>query len=348
MLTNRLPYIILIAIVFIGFTWRFLLYNRDRVSTYSGFQFVTPPTIRRPEESAGNGTLGFEHIFALSQRPSWRTRGLQAAAELTSLQITIPPKPPVDDRLAEAFANIGPHLKEKDHPTPGASKAWLGHLDLIKYVYQSNFQNSLILEDDADWDVAIRNQMINISSAVRQLTRTSETDLTPYGQDWDVLWLGHCAEHWDTDSETIIFDDAHVCPHEDYISWTADDLAKLPDHQRAVYRSRNPICTFAYAVSHEGAGRILNQMGAGQGEAFDVQLMLECEKNMRCISVVPEVFHQYFPPFDYGIQSDVDIGNGKGSNPEDEHFEFVIGSTENIIHSARCQALWGQDCQRKK
>lgn len=288
----------------------------------------------------------FQQILTLSQRPSWRTRGLEAAAKLTRLEITIPPKPPVDDRLADAFANIGPHVYEKDHPTTGASKAWLAHLDIIKHVYQSNFETALILEDDADWDIAIRKQMINISSAVRQLTKTPETESTPYGRSWDVLWLGHCAEHWDEDSETITFDDAHVCPHEDYRTWMADDLAKLPDHKRAVYWSRNPICTFAYAVSHEGAGIILREMGACQGEAFDVQLMLECERNLRCISVVPEVFHQYFPPLDFAVKSDVDAGNGEGSGPGDEAFESIMGSVENIVHSARCQALWGQDCQR--
>ncbi|KAL4748436.1 hypothetical protein BDW72DRAFT_214817 [Aspergillus terricola var. indicus] len=309
---------------------------------------VSPTSAFSPRDNAGNNTIGFQQIFALSQRPSWRTRGLDAAANLTGLQITIPPQPPVDDRLAEAFANIQGDLWETQHPSPGASKAWLAHLDLLKHVYQSEIETALILEDDVDWDIALRSQMMNISMAVRNLTRAPETDRSPYSLEWDVLWLGHCGERWDESIETIVFNDTHVCPHEDYRGFWPDEIALLPDLKRTVYRSSSPVCTFAYAVTHEGARGILESLGAGQGEAFDVQLQIECHsRRLTCISVVPEVFHQYFPPAQFGVKSDVDIGNNKGDEPVDELFESVMGSTENILHSARCRALWGSDCQNK-
>jgi GR25 family glycosyltransferase involved in LPS biosynthesis len=34
--------------------------------------------------------------------------------------------------------------------------AWLGHLDLLKFVIQSKWNSALILEDDVDWDVDVR------------------------------------------------------------------------------------------------------------------------------------------------------------------------------------------------
>ena len=84
-----------------------------------------------------------------------------------------------------------------------------------------------MLEDDADWDFRIREQLVPLASAARQLPElalkamrhppTSEdktsdafdlakrsslslpslnpralSTANPYGRDWDVLWLGHC------------------------------------------------------------------------------------------------------------------------------------------------------------
>lgn len=82
--------------------------------------------------------------------------------------------------------------------------------------------------------------------------------------------------------------------------------------KRAVYWSNNPVCSFAYALSHDGARKVLELTGAGQGEAFDVKMMGECKTgNLKCILVAPEVMHQYFPTENYGVKSLVDIGNGE-------------------------------------
>ncbi|OQD80293.1 hypothetical protein PENANT_c037G09433 [Penicillium antarcticum] len=307
---------------------------------------VFPKTPPHPEEGAGNGTLG---ILALSHGASWRTRGLVAAARLTGLQITIPPQPPTHPDLISAFALLGPHKQEKDHPTPGGSRAWLAHLDLIKFAYQSNFQTTLIIEDDVDWDVSLRAQMKDIASAVKSLTKTTQDEGGPYGRGWDVLWIGHCGEYWQEGFETVFFDNDAVCPHADYTGWAHQYLSRIPDGKRAVYWSDNPVCSFAYALSHDGARKVLELTGAGQGEAFDVKMMGECKAgNLRCISVAPEVIHQYFPPEDYRLKSLVDIGNGEAPGPEDAVFESIKGTTENILHSARCQALWGETCLKAK
>lgn len=246
------------------------------------------------------------------------------------------------NRMATAFANIG-----SIQPAHGASKAWLAHLDLLKHVYQSNLDTALILEDDVDWDIAIRQQMQNISSAVRTLTQTPANEPAPFGRGWDVLWLGLCVEHWMDNTTRVEFDDANVCPHEDYRSWRAEELAQIPNHKRAVWWSNGPVCTFAYAVSHKGARRILKRLGGGWAEAFDLGLRSECYYHLNCISVVPEVFHQYFPPSEFGVKSNVDEGNDRDGDPgpPDDDFESEMGSTENIVHSARCRALWGKDCQ---
>ncbi|CAI7618362.1 uncharacterized protein N7487_001099 [Penicillium crustosum] len=341
LLSSRQTSFVLFAALLVS-CWVFFrpLYLSPTREPASASVFPTIPP--HPEESAGNETLG---ILALSHSESWRTRGLVAAARLTGLQITIPPQPPTHPDLINAFARLGPHEQEKDHPTPGGSRAWLAHLDLIKFAYQSNFQTTLIIEDDVDWDVSVRTQMKNIASAVRSLTKTAQDERWPYGCGWDVLWIGHCGEYWEEGFETVLFEDDTVCPHANYSGWAHQYLSRLPDGKRAIYWSNNPVCSFAYALSHDGARKVLGLTGAGQGEAFDIKMMGECKAgNLRCISVAPEVIHQYFPPEEYRLKSLVDIGNGEAPGPEDAVFESTKGTTENILHSARCQALWADTC----
>ena len=55
---------------------------------------MAPETLSpSPRDTAANTTLGFQKIFALSTAPSWRTRGLQAAAAHTGIEIEIPEHP---------------------------------------------------------------------------------------------------------------------------------------------------------------------------------------------------------------------------------------------------------------
>ncbi|RDW76899.1 uncharacterized protein DSM5745_06891 [Aspergillus mulundensis] len=290
---------------------------------------------------AGNATLGFEAILALSPFPSWRTTGLQAAAQLTGLDIQIPPQPPINPELVDAFAGLGP--EDARHPNHGSALAWVAHLDLIKHVVQSDFETSLIVEDDVDWDVSIKEQMVGVAEAVRRLTKTKDENVetTPYGQSWDVLWVGLCAETWDHDFETVFIDDETVISAEQYVGLGKAPVDRLPEGRRAVFYSGAPICTFAYALTKAGARNVLLDVGAGKDEAFDISLMNGCrERNLTCISVLPELFRHYIPSEKVGGSS---LVNAKGDD-SNTTVEEEMGHTENILQSARCHALWGRPC----
>ena len=194
--------------------------------------------------------------------------------------------------------------------------------------------------------------MVHAAEAVRNLTRMSHDDDpaggAPYGHAWDVLWVGHCGEYWEEGIETVVYDDSAICPHDKYSGWARQYLSRLPDYKRSVYWSYNPVCSFAYGLTRTGARRVLEEVSGSQDEGFDVAMMHACrQRRLNCISVVPEVIHQYFPAQDYGVKSLVDIGNGQEPGPADEAFESVMGSTENILESARCFALWGKTCLRE-
>lgn len=276
-----------------------------------------------------------------------------------------------DNEETETESENGPAIKK------GASKAWLAHLDLLKYVVQAGFESALILEDDVDFDLGIKHTMGLVSDAVRKLDRATTSDPnpsfnqtdpnddgnTPYGHSWDILWIGHCAESWDSPSdgdgeaekETVfIKNDPSVPSHSSYQGFSKADVSRLPEYSRAVFHSHAPICSFAYAVSRLGAVRILNEVGGGatrntDQEAFDLALLAACQdrNRLRCVSVLPEVMHQYFPKEEFGVVSLVDVGNGVVGDVEGEDrvaAEEAMGSTENIVYSARCFALWGSAC----
>lgn len=293
-------------------------------------------------QAASNSTLGFQKILALSRTPSWRSRGLLKAAKYTGLDIDIPKQAQWSPEFVDAFRSMG--STGMPHPKQGAALAWLAHLDLVKYFVMNDYETMLILEDDVDWDINIKEQAVRIADTVRIYTNAT-TEEAPYGRWWDILWLGHCAEFVDLDKSHLSFSDPTVIPKEKYNGWTKEHTMKIPEGQRFVQRALGPICTFGYAVSRSGAAKILRHAGRGQHDAYDLQISLGCrDGTLKCISVIPEVFHQYYPPVGAGYVSEVDAANGKEGEVDKKEFEQLMGSTENIVTSARCHAMFGKPC----
>ncbi|KAI0424416.1 glycosyltransferase family 25 protein [Xylaria sp. FL1042] len=339
--------VLLVSIIMITvlLTVRLLLQNTD----YTRLSPLVPTSRISPRDAAANKTLGFQKILALSTGPSWRTRGLDAAAQHTGLQITIPSHPQNPPELVNAFANIG---KEQGATLPrlGSAMAWMGHLDLLKYVIASGLETAFIVEDDVDWDVRIKEQMKLISDNVRLYTQTSPEEERPYGIDWDVLWLGHCGSLIeDGMPEPHVFEDDSRCETELYSGWSKRFLRKkLPEGHRLIQMSRQTVCTFGYGVTKSSAQKVLTLAGTGANEAFDVSLSAHCRTGqLRCLVVNPQVFNHYEPPPEHGYLSQVHVGDGQGSAAlEEAEFEHKMGTTGNIMKSARCEALFHDRCMR--
>ena len=219
--------------------------------------------------------------------------------------------------------------------------AWLAHIDLLKYVITSGFGSALIMEDDIDWDVEIRNQTRLIAPAVRALTHQRETEHAPYGLDWDVLWMGHCSDPSNADDPMVIFKDPTVIPQDRYTGLDRHITKVLQEGERSVHYSWNPVCTFAYAVSANGAKNLLAHASLGQGGAFDLMLLSACQdKVVDCISVNPEIFDAYHPAG--GDASEVRAGDA--GEAVDVVTGQAMGHTDNILRSARCEGLFQSTC----
>ncbi|KAG9230994.1 hypothetical protein BJ875DRAFT_430610 [Amylocarpus encephaloides] len=152
--------------------------------------------------------------------------------------------------LAASLSNIdfdfidavhGEQVLDKVLP-PGVGRAigepnlgsWRGHLNAIIEVVKRNLTSALILEDDADWDVRIKEQLWDLARSSRALIQPLASDPSKYadatypipesssalpkhdikfdalpktvppkdsvyGDGWDVLWLGHCGMRFPVD-----------------------------------------------------------------------------------------------------------------------------------------------------
>ncbi|KUJ13305.1 uncharacterized protein LY89DRAFT_687467 [Mollisia scopiformis] len=336
---NRLKYGIGLTI-FIILTYLYLFPSSPVLRILSRPQTPSPH-----HTTASNSTLGFQKILVLSTRPSWRTRGLHAAAAHTNLDLTIPNQALPTDELITAFQSLGPSSVK--HPLRGEAFNWLAHLDLMKLIAAQDYTTALILEDDVDWDVSIKEQMKLLSDAVREFTYAAPEEEGPYGERWDVLWLGHCGEPTRRDTRRLEYFDASVPAMGNYSGWAARYHDGLSEGVRVVQRAVNPVCSFAFAVTRRGARKILKWAGKGENEAYDIRLMQGCkEKRLSCVVVNPELMHHYVPPREFGHISNVAEGNGRASEAEEEEFERIMGNTANVVNSTRCRALFDSTCMR--
>lgn len=53
---------------------------------------------------------------------------------------------------------------------PGQTKYWLGHLNALRENITQKWTNSLIVEDDANWDIAIKYQLSLLVPMIREVT----------------------------------------------------------------------------------------------------------------------------------------------------------------------------------
>ncbi|KAI1779640.1 hypothetical protein F4818DRAFT_148255 [Hypoxylon cercidicola] len=234
-------------------------------------------------------------------------------------------------------------------PEYGSARAWLAHLDLLKFVIASDLETALVVEDDVDWDVRIKAQTTLVSDNVRAYPGVDESDSTPFGINWDVLWLGHCGSSIvDEMPPPRVFAGASRCETELYSGWSKLFLRdRLVEGHRQVQASFLDVCAFGHGVKKRGARKMVSYLSDGADEAFDVALSRYCkEGELKCLVVNPQLFNHYEPPAGSGYLSAVHIGDGQGETSDESGFESSKGTTGSIMKSARSEVLFHDVCMR--
>jgi hypothetical protein len=208
------------------------------------------------------------------------------------------------------------------------------------------------MEDDLDWDVRLKDILHDYArSSTALLNSTYGTTLrfanlplnpaysaSPYGDGWDVLWLGHCQMGLNEKGARVIHFDDDTVPETQHLRfWNAtfrSPLAIYPNHTRVVMPSSQGACSLAYAVSQAGARRILHSLGLEQLDtAFDLMLAKFCDGSAdrhahKCLGVLPQIFDQHRRKG--FVSGDSDVGYGEDLNAVRE-----MAETPNIRWSVR-------------
>ena len=212
----------------------------------------------------------------------------------------------------------------------GSKGAWRAHMNAISRVVENNWSTAFIIEDDVDWDVRLRSQLqdfaLGSTHLLQDYHQTGDTsaididhapapDSSPYGDDWDVLWLGHCGSCIASPSRSVLFADDVTVPQINKIS-SFDNrqrsyMQAYPQHTRVVTRIYDTTCTLGYAVSRKGARALLYDLGLQKLDApFDDMLRDFCEGKggrgeHKCVTVLPQLFDSHrraiLPAFDSDI-----------------------------------------------
>lgn len=138
---------------------------------------------------------------------------------------------------------------------------------------------------------------------------------TPYGDAWDVLWLGHIGSHLPTEphsspapaSPLALFtpDPTVALPHHlkrhPFASKPDHFASLLPPHSRVLHASRGTVGVQAYAVSQRGARRLLHLFGLERFDAsYDLMLRDWCDggdgsgEGAVCVATQPPLFSQWY------------------------------------------------------
>ncbi|ORY66311.1 uncharacterized protein BCR38DRAFT_366772 [Pseudomassariella vexata] len=309
-------------------SWRLDL-SQVSQNTVTAIQEWSTDYLRR-----SNRTLGFEKILVISTGSSWRLEGLLKASNFTGFDVEVPRQPQWTSQYVDEFRGIGT-VDKTIRVGPGQARCWLGHLNALSYMIEREWATALIMEDDVDWDIAIKEQFALVAPHIRSVTQSwSSSARLPYGNKWDLLWVGHCGDAIPKSGGVYIFDDT--------LPRTADyrenngrhiQLTSKPQ-QRVIHISDGPVCTYAYALTLAAARKVFQHSRNGVENIITTDLRQWCQAGfLTCVTVNPELFHHHKKAGE--VSSEIAVVEGWDSLATPASVDF----TANIRYSARCNSV---------
>ncbi|KAF9893916.1 hypothetical protein FE257_008887 [Aspergillus nanangensis] len=271
-------------------------------------------------EAVRNETLGVEKVFAINlrSRPD-KQDAIILGSSLSGFQVDFIDGVTPDQVDPKSY----PYKWNYDHKVTEYA-ARRAHVNAIQRVVKDRLGSAIIMEDDSDWDVGIKVQLQSFAMAVRAIQGTSDrTTASPYGDDWDIHWLGHCGMDCKTGlpyflapNDPTILPPAHFLPY-----WRDPPPIGRSDDARLTCIARDAVCSTFYMVSYRGAQRILAALSANPvgvadrvdlGAQFDVSLGRMCgDGYLRCFGVYPALMGGYRLGGSPSKGSDINQGGGE-------------------------------------
>ncbi|KAE8349227.1 hypothetical protein BDV28DRAFT_152083 [Aspergillus coremiiformis] len=279
-------------------------------SSYTNVGAGTSRAIRGNRNAVKNETLGFERVFFvnLPSRPDKRDY-----ITLASSLLHFRPEPMngvmPDEIDKKAYpANWDPKY------LPGEIGTWRAHMNIIQRIVQDRISSAFILEDDADWDVNLKEQLHGFASASQMVQATTGSPHSPYGDDWDLLWIGHCGVKFQAGPVHVATNDITVVPVSQLPAYWRDPPVGAGNTTRLVSRVEEGVCTLGYAVTYLGAQKLLSALSLtpeGVGAQFDVAMSRYCQNGwLKCIAPFPSLMGIWRPAGPKSRGSDIHSDDG--------------------------------------
>ena len=217
--------------------------------------------------------------------------------------------------------------------------AWRAHLNIATRIVRERISTALIFEDDADWDVDLRNQLEQFAQGSRYISSSwhgpteLKSKVSPYGEDWDLLWLGHCGVDYhsaDTRQFIISNDPTVPSPRRRVNYQDVPDMSGFSNSTRLVLRVGEGVCVFGYALSYRGAQKLLlAHSTATFMHPFDISVRVLCSEpnGMKCIGVYPSIIGTHKAAGNVAADSDINSEKNQGVRKK--------GFTNNVVRSTR-------------
>lgn len=182
------------------------------------------------------------------------------------------------------------------------------HMRLWRRIVDESISSALIMSSEAVWDAQIKSQLLNFRDAAQDLTNSSPNPSLqnnihpvqgPYGNDWDVLWLGHCGKNSEGFYSSTN-DDTKV-PHAIKVRTGPDGRPLEEPYPSTSIRltSNQPVgelCLSSYAVSYRGAVKLLGLAEDMRG-LMDRYVEERCEDgDLKCVIQWPQIMSQRVRP----------------------------------------------------
>jgi hypothetical protein len=238
-----------------------------------------------------NATLDFQQILAITsaKHPEIRSQ-LQKVAGFSGLDL-------------EYVNQIVPGTLELDE-TPykihellsGDEVAWARtHVNIWRKIVHEGWTTVLVVEADIDWEVDIRKQLPLVHEGMRVLMDVDRPLAFP--QSWDILILGATYDEAQTvvEGSTVIelTNDMSTLPYT-LAPW-AETCVKAyygnSKPRRLLQKTTRSGRSLAYAVSQNGARRLLSYLAQGHQKILEVELSdLIHSGDLSSYTVLPPLF----------------------------------------------------------
>ena len=170
-------------------------------------------------------------------------------------------------------------------------------MSLWRRIVNEGISSALLMSGDAAWDARIRSQLVGFRVAAKSIANDSANFSLqdgPYGNDWDLLWLGHCGKI--SEGFSTATNNATKVPHAS--AWTTSEGHPLEYPHASTdicLTSDLPIgklCLSSYAVSDRGAAKLLRLAEYWKGPMAQY-LMERCQDgDVKCIIQWPQIMSQ--------------------------------------------------------